>query len=106
MEELHGTFWQIDTPERQTSGRLLTGGEKRPTLITDRAIFTERQFSVSRTRTGRAMIALSGDPGDHVADFQERTIHGQLADGTPVTLVHAQGGSRRLGFWAKPGGVV
>ena len=102
MEQLDGTFWQSDTPGRRTAGKLAAGGDERPTLMTDRAIFTERRFSVSRTPTGGAMIALSGDPEHHVADFQERTIHGELADGTQVTLVHAQGGSRRLGFLLDP----
>jgi len=102
VEQLDGTFWQIDTPQRRTAGKLLAGGDERPSLVTDKAIFTERQFSVSRTPNGHAMIAHSSDPEDHVADFQERTIHGELADGTPVTLVHAQGGSRRLGFLLDP----
>lgn len=99
---MDGTFWQIDTPERWAAGKLRAGGDERPTLVTDRAIFTERQFSVSRTPTGGATIALSGDPEDHVADFQERTIHGELADGTLVTLVHAKGGSRGLGYLLDP----
>ncbi|MCV7000691.1 HEPN domain-containing protein [Mycolicibacterium alvei] len=97
-----GTFWQIDTTERRVPGQLLTGGDDRPTLETDKAIFIERRFSFTRTPTGGAMVAISGDPEHHVADFQERTIHGELADGTRVTLVGAQGGSRRLGFLREP----
>lgn len=97
-----GTFWQIDTPERRVPGQLLTGGDDRPTLTTDKAIFIERQISFTRTPTGRAMIAISGDPEHHVADFQERTIHGELTDGSRVTLVQAQGGSRSLGFLLEP----
>ena len=99
---MDGTFWQSDTPERRAAGKLLVGGDDRPTLVTDRAIFTERKFSYSRTATGGSMIALSGDPEDQVADFQERTIYGELTDGTPVTLAYAQGGSRRLGFLRHP----
>lgn len=102
MEPSDGTFWQIDTPEQRTAGKLHAGGDDRPTLVTDRAIFIERQFSYSPTATGGSLIALSGDPEDHVADFQERTIHGELADSSPVSLVHAQGGSRRLGFLRHP----
>lgn len=97
-----GTFWQIDTPERRTRGHLLIGADDRPTLTTERAIFIESRFSYSETPTGGAMLAVSGDPEHHVADFQERTIHGELDDGTLVTLAHAQGGSRRLGFLVKP----
>lgn len=92
----------MDTPERPTPGQLLIDGDDRPTLTTDRAIFIESQFSFTRTPTGGAMIAISGDPEHHVADFQERTIHGVLGDDTRVTLVHAQGGSRRLGFLLEP----
>ena len=97
-----GTFWQIDTPERRVPGQLLIGGDDRPTLTTDKAIFIERQFSFTRTPTGGAMVTMSGDPEHHVADFQERTIHGELTDGSRVTLVHAQGGSRSLGFLLEP----
>lgn len=99
---MDGTFWQIETPERRTAGKLVACGDERPTLVTDKAIFTERQFSVTRTPTGQTLIAHSADPEDHVADFQERTIHGELADGTRVTLVHAQGGTRRLKFFLGP----
>ncbi|QLL08997.1 HEPN domain-containing protein [Mycobacterium vicinigordonae] len=97
-----GTFWQIDTPERRVPGQLVAGGDDRPCLTTDKAIFIERQFSFTRTPTGGAMVTISGDPEHHVEDFQERTIHGELTDGSPVTLVHAQGGSRSLGFLLEP----
>lgn len=102
MEPMDGTFWQIDTPERHTPGNLVVGGDDAPALETEAAIFIERQFKVlSRTTTG-SVIAHSGDPEDLVADFEERTIHGDLADGRPVTLVQAQGGTRRLGFLRDP----
>ena len=84
------------------SGELFTGGDDRPTLATDKAIFIEKQFSFTRTPSGGAMVAMSGDPEHHVADFQERTIHGELTDGSRITLVHAQGGSRSLGFLLEP----
>ncbi len=102
VEQSDGTFWQIDTPERRTSGQLLAGGDERPILVTDKAIFAERKFSVSRLASGHPLVTRSSDPEDLVADFQPRTIHGELADGTPVTLVHAQGDTRRLEFLRDP----
>lgn len=102
ISPLAGKFWQIDTPEQTTRGQLLIGGDDDPTLTTDRAIFVESRFSFTRTPTGEAMIALSADPEHHIADFQERTIHGELDDGTLVTLAHAQGRSRSLGFLKEP----
>jgi hypothetical protein len=47
-------------------------------------------------------VSHSGDPEDLVADFQPRTIHGELTDGTAVSIVDAQGGSTYFGFFDSP----
>ena len=47
-------------------------------------------------------IAHSGDPDDLVADFQPRMVHGELADGVPVSIVDAQGGSKRYSLFDSP----
>jgi hypothetical protein len=44
---------------------------------------------------GAVTVSHSGDPEDLVADWEPRNIHGQLADGTPVSIIGAQGGKKR-----------
>ena len=50
-EPAEGTFWQVETPQRRSPGRLDVTGD-RPTLETVRPIFSERKFEVTRTTHG------------------------------------------------------
>lgn len=95
-EPFEGTFWQINTSERRVPGLLhLTDDD--PQLVTHKPIFTERSFKISRTKHGMT-IGYSGDAEDLVDDFQPRTIHGALSDGTVVSIIDAQGGKTGGGF--------
>lgn len=92
-ESLAGEFWQTDTPERRVSGELrLVGG---PVLETLGRLFDERAYVVDVSPRGGVTISHSADPEDVVADWEPRNIHGVLADGTPVSVVGAQGGKKR-----------
>jgi hypothetical protein len=95
---LNGTFWQVETPDRRVPGVLDVTGDDLPVLETHQPIFTERKFEITRTPHGMT-IAHSGDPEDLVADFQPRTVHGELADGTAVSVVDGQGGKTGSGFF-------
>ena len=93
LESLNGEFWQADTPSRRVPGVLtLTGA---PALETLGRIFDERAYVVDVTPYGGVTISHSGDPEDLVADWEPRTIHGELFDGTSVSIVGAQGGKKR-----------
>ena len=92
-DSLAGTFWQADTPDRRVSGQLTIGST--PALETLGRIFDERAYRVEVSPRGGTTITESGDPDDLVADWEPRNIHGELDDGTPVSVVGAQGGKRR-----------
>jgi hypothetical protein len=99
-EYVEGLFWQIDTPDRRVQGLLKLAGDDLPVLVVDGLLFDERSYSHSVSPNGVLMIAKSADPHDRVADFQPRTIHGELVDGSAVSALGAQGGRRPhdLGF--------
>jgi ApeA N-terminal domain 1 len=90
---LAGTFWQVDTPDRRVPGHLKVTGQ--PVLDVLGRLFDERANRVQVSPTGGVTITYSGDPDDLVADFEPRTIHGELEDGTRVSIVGAQGGKKR-----------
>lgn len=91
---LQGTFWQAETPDRRVPGHLTLDG--RPVLETVGQIFVERAVDVDLHPSGAVKrIAVSGDSDALVYDWQPRNIHGQLEDGTLVSMVGAQGGRRR-----------
>ena len=94
---VEGVFWQLGTPDRRARGQLKLAGAGLPVLVVDGLLFDERSYSHSVSRTGMT-IAVSGDPHDSVADFQPRTIHGELADGSAVSAIDARGGRRSLDF--------
>lgn len=91
---LQGTFWQAETPDRRVPGRLtLDGG---PALETIGQVFVERAVDVALDPSGAVRrMAVSGDSDALVDDWEPRNIHGQLEDGTLVSMVGAQGGRKR-----------
>jgi hypothetical protein len=94
-EPLNGTFWQADTPDRRVPGQLTL--DDRPALETVGQIFVERAVEVDLHPSGAVRrMAVSGDPDALVADWEPRTIYGELDDGTLVSVVGAQGGRKRL----------
>jgi hypothetical protein len=97
-ETVEGVFWQIETPDRRAPGCLEFVGTDLPLLVVDRPIFDERSYSRHVSATGGLTSAHSGDPHDLVADFQPRTIHGELTDGVAVSAIDAQGGRRSFGL--------
>jgi hypothetical protein len=92
-----GVFWYVETPERQAEGRVELENPDLPSLIVTTPLFDERTYKVTRSGTGGMTIATSGDPHDRVADFQPRTIWGDLSNGAKASAIGAQGG-RRNGF--------
>lgn len=89
---IDGTFWQIDTPERQVRGQLTLAPT--PVMETLGPIFQERAYRVEVSPHGGTTVIHSGDSDDHVADWSPRDIHGVLDNGQRVSLVGAQGGMR------------
>lgn len=77
-----GTFW-VNENQRVT-GRLEIDDDERFRLKLDQFMEMPRQV----TREGDA-FAYSTEPEHIVADYQPRTIHGKLADGTIVSLLGA-----------------
>ena len=95
---LEGEFWQVDTPQRRVPGWLTVNDHDRPALETLGRIFDERAYKVTVSPSGGVTISYSGDPEDMVSDFQPRDIHGELADGTQVSVLEAQGHKKNSGF--------
>lgn len=94
LDSLKGTFWQSNTPDHRVSGELTING--RPTLETFRPIFDGRAVDVEWHPSGAVKrMAVSGNPDHLVADWEPRTIHGELEDGTLVSVVGAQEGRQR-----------
>lgn len=92
---LAGTFWQVDTPERRVPGELTLEAGRLGLEVTGQ-LFVERANKVEFHPSGAIRsIAVGGNADNRVADWQERTIHGVLNDGTPVSVVGAQGGMKR-----------
>lgn len=90
---LDGTFWQSDTPDRRVPGHLTLNGQ--PLLEVVGQIFIERANSVDLDANGMVRrMAISGDSDALVADWEPRNIHGELDDGTCVSVVGAQGGRK------------
>jgi hypothetical protein len=93
-EPLNGTFWQVDTPQRRVRGELTLG--ERPALETVDAIFDERTIVVERSSSGVVTrLGVLGNADARVADWEPRNIHGELDDGTLVSVVGAQGRMKR-----------
>ena len=93
MSERHeGMFWQIETPDRKMPGHLDMSADASKVLDVLGRIFDERSNVVRVSPTGGVTVTMSGNAEDHIADFEPRTILGLLSDGTPVTLIEAQGG--------------
>lgn len=91
---LQGTFWQAETPDRQVPGHLTLDGP--PALETAGQLFVERAVDVDLHPSGAVRrMAVSGDADALVYDWEPRNIHGQLEDGTLVSMVGAQGGRKR-----------
>ena len=90
---LDGTFWQRDTPDRRCTGQLTITGQ--PVLEVLELLFDERSYRIHLSPHGGKTISYSGDADDLVADFQPRTIHGELENGTRVSIIGAQGGRKR-----------
>lgn len=97
---VEGEFWQIDTPEQRVKGWLSLAGPDEPTLETLGRIFDERSHVVTVSPTGGVTVTQSGDPEDLIADFEPRTILGELADGRSVSLIDAQGHKKDGGFFS------
>lgn len=87
---LEGTFWQIDTPERQVRCQLTIAPA--PVLETLGPIFEERAYRVEVSGHGGTTVTHSGNSDDQVADWSPRDIHGVLDNGRRVSLIGAQGG--------------
>jgi ApeA N-terminal domain 1 len=74
--------------------KLTLGG--RPTFETVGQIFVERAVEVDLHPSGAVRrMAVSGNSDALVADWEPRNIHGELDDGTEVSIVGAQGGRKR-----------
>ncbi|TDK86066.1 hypothetical protein EI067_30370 [Mycobacterium paragordonae] len=87
---LNGTFWQSDTPDRPVPGQLTLAG--RPALEAIGQIFIESANTVDLDADGMVRcLRVSGNSDALVADFEPRNIHGELDDGTLVSVVGAQG---------------
>lgn len=89
-DPLEGTFWQIDTPERQVRG-LFTMAPS-PLLETLGPLFDERAHRVETSPHGGTTIIDGGNSDDLVADWSPRDIHGVLDNGSDVSVIGAQGG--------------
>lgn len=87
---LGGTFWQIDTPQRQVPGQLTIAPA--PVLETIGPIFDERAHRIAVSPHGGTTVTDSGNSDDQVADWSPRDIHGVLDNGRRVSLIGAQGG--------------
>ena len=98
QEPLAGTFWQVDTPDQAVPGQLSLGAKRGPTLETVGPLFVERAIHVEFYPSGNVKsFGVRSDPNGRVADWDERNIHGVLDDGTPVSMVGAQGRKKRSG---------
>jgi hypothetical protein len=92
-----GVFWQAETPDRQAEGRLELENADLPSLLVTTPLFDERTYKVTRSATGMT-IATSADQYARVADFEPRTVWGELSNGAAASAIGAQGGRRGLGF--------
>ncbi len=94
-QQLTGKFWQVETPETTVPGHL-TLDAGRPALEIVGQLFVERANRVEIGGDGLVRsLHVSSRPHDRVADWEPRNIHGMLDDGTPVSMVGAQGGMKR-----------
>jgi hypothetical protein len=57
-------------------------------------LFDEVAWTTTRSKFGGVTMGYSGDTDRQVADFQPRSICGDLSDGTSVSVVDAQGGRK------------
>ncbi|EHB46422.1 HEPN domain-containing protein [Mycolicibacterium vinylchloridicum] len=90
-----GIFWQVQTPERAVTGEL-TLSRSRPALEVIGQLFVERSVEVDIDDNDFVRrIGVRGRAADRVSDWEPRNIHGTLDDGTPVSMVQAQGRLKR-----------
>jgi hypothetical protein len=92
QKSLVGNFWQVETPDRVVRGTLTLDPGRGPTLEIVGRLFDELSYPVEFHPSGQIKrLAARADPDDRVKDWEPRNIHGVLDDGTPVSIVGAQG---------------
>ncbi|MEV4714665.1 HEPN domain-containing protein [Micromonospora sp. NPDC049374] len=84
--EFIGKFWiDTDSVGLQRPGVLRVGNGSTPVLLVDGAL-TSLMQAVGTSGAGDTLVTRY----EPVSDFTPRTIHGITADGTKITLLHAQ----------------
>lgn len=94
-----GRFWAVDTPHRARVGTLSYGAGERATLRVDLPIVDQLGVRIEHSENGETTITETSNPEHTVADFAPRTIHGEINDHEPVTLLDAHGGHEMFLNW-------